>query len=212
MEHRFFYRRHLPHYQPERGTFHLVFRLAGSVPQSLLRSMREEISLAPPGVADISDETRAQLVLEHQRERFRRLEAVLDAASVGPRWLSQAGVAKIVSEAIHHRDGSVYGLLASCIMPNHVHMLIAPMLVAAGGDYGLARILHSLKGYTAWRSSQCLGRRGAFWQAESFDRAVRSREGLERTVAYIARNPVKAGLVDESEDWPWTYVARLEDT
>ena len=40
-----------------------------------------------------------------------------------------------------------------------------------------------------------------FWQHESYDHWVRDDEELERIVAYIAANPVKANLVRQPQDW-----------
>ena len=39
-----------------------------------------------------------------------------------------------------------------------------------------------------------LGRRGPFWQSESYDHWVRDDKELEGIIAYINENPVKAGL------------------
>jgi putative DNA methylase len=46
-----------------------------------------------------------------------------------------------------------------------------------------------------------LHRSGPFWQAESYDHWVRDEDELERIVAYIANNPVKAGLVTKPHQW-----------
>jgi len=35
---------------------------------------------------------------------------------------------------------------------------------------------------------------------------VRNEREFTRILAYIVNNPVKAGLVDEWRDWPYTYV------
>ena len=69
----------------------------------------------------------------------------------------------------------------------------------------LSIIMQSLKGYTARKCNIALGRRGAFWQHESFDRAIRDEEEFDRTVRYVLDNPVKAGLVTTWRDWKWTY-------
>jgi len=50
-----------------------------------------------------------------------------------------------------------------------------------------------------------LGRRGAFWAHESFDRYVRDEREWERTVAYVLNNPVKAGLAQNWQEWRWNY-------
>jgi putative transposase len=49
-----------------------------------------------------------------------------------------------------------------------------------------------------------LGRAGAFWEHESFDRAIRSGK-FEKTLRYVLNNPVKAGIVSRWEDYRWNY-------
>ena len=68
--------------------------------------------------------------------------------------------------------------------------------------------MQRLKGYTATQANKLLGRSGAFWQPESYDHVVRPGE-LPRILAYVAENPVKAGLVQEWQQWPHTYLAEL---
>ena len=58
----------------------------------------------------------------------------------------------------------------------------------------LTSIMHSLKSYTANKANRIIGRRGRFWQHESYDHWVRDLEELERIINYICRNPVEAGL------------------
>ena len=43
-----------------------------------------------------------------------------------------------------------------------------------------------------------------FWQDESYDHWVRTRNEVEKIVRYIEWNPVKAGLAKTPEDWPWS--------
>ncbi|MGH9765501.1 MAG: hypothetical protein ACREDR_27685, partial [Blastocatellia bacterium] len=50
-----------------------------------------------------------------------------------------------------------------------------------------------------------LGRTGAFWQHESFDRVIRDEDEFDRTIRYVLNNPVKAGLVGYWKDWKWNY-------
>ncbi len=71
--------------------------------------------------------------------------------------------------------------------------------------YSVTAILANLKWYTALKCNHLLCRSGSFWQHESYDHVIRTDEELERTIWYVLGNPVKAGLVDSWEDWPWTY-------
>ena len=54
--------------------------------------------------------------------------------------------------------------------------------------------MHSLKSYTANEANKLLRRTGQFWQHESYDHWVRDEDEMERIVAYINANAVKAGL------------------
>src|SRR6266404_400386 len=63
----------------------------------------------------------------------------------------------------------------------------------------------SLKGITAKRANEMLRLTGKpFWQEESYDRVVRNGQELERIQHYIEWNPVRAGLVHEARDYPWS--------
>src|SRR5207248_3501219 len=102
---------------------------------------------------------------------------------------------------LYHHNGSKYDLLAYCVMPNHVHVLLQPhdvlMEPAPGArteepderpdsQSPLAVVMHSLKSYTAHQSNEILKRSGQFWQHESYDHWVRDEDELERIVQYIA--------------------------
>jgi REP element-mobilizing transposase RayT len=84
------------------------------------------------------------------------------------------------------------------IMPNHVHVILEPRLA-------LPAILRWLKGRTARKANQILGRTGLpFWQDESFNHWVRTTEELHDLILYIERNPVAAGLAGTAEQWSWS--------
>jgi type I restriction enzyme R subunit len=63
------------------------------------------------------------------------------------------------------------------------------------------RIMQSIKRHTARKCNLRLGRRGRFWQEESYDHWARDEDELERIIHYVEQNPVKAGLVAKPEDW-----------
>ncbi len=65
--------------------------------------------------------------------------------------------------------------------------------------------MQSLKGYTAFRANQMLGRKGEFWAHESYDHWIRNAIERQRIIAYVLNNPVKACYVDSWQDWEWTY-------
>jgi putative transposase len=171
-----YYRRHLPHWQPQNKPLFVTWRLYGSLPR---------VCEPPAGSS-------AGVV-------FRWFDGKLDAAASGPVWLARHDVASVVEEAVHYGQETLarYRLFAYVVMANHVHMLLEP------GE-ALSVAMKTLKGYTARRSNAILNRRGQFWQHESFDHWVRSEAELRRIASYIENNPVKAGLVSRPEDHRWS--------
>lgn len=198
--------------------YHVVFRLAGSLPIAAIESLRLEREQAEREIEKAeSDHVKKRLLQEHHWSYFERFDDVLDGNSTGPLWLREPAVASIAKEALHYRDGREYDLLAYCIMPNHVHMVfelvgraVCPTYTkvdrAVCPTYPVTEILRKLKWNTALRANRVLHRRGAFWQDESYDHVIRNGEELERTIWYVLNNPVKAGLVATWEQWRWNYV------
>ena len=140
------------------------------------------------------------LRIEDDRERRVQLEAWLDEGH-GVCHLRDERIAKAVAEALRKFDGKRYRLKAYSIMPNHVHVLFEV------GTVPMAKVVQRWKGASARAANLVLGRSGPFWQRDYWDTFMRDVEHEERTVRYIRNNPVKAGLVSEWTEWPWTYVA-----
>jgi putative DNA methylase len=103
-----------------------------------------------------------------------------------------------VQTGFWHHDGVRYRLHAWVIMPNHVHVLLEIWQVPMG------KILQNWKGYMAKEANKILGREGAFWAGDYFDRCIRDEDHFRKVVRYIENNPVKAGFVSMAEDWRWS--------
>jgi REP element-mobilizing transposase RayT len=132
-------------------------------------------------------------------QAFIWMDRHLDTARSGPMYLRQPALAQLVVESIHKGvQLGHYELHAFVVMSNHVHILIRPQI-----DPSI--LLKALKGATAREANKRLRRTGEpFWQKESYDRWVRNQAEFERIRAYIENNPVKAGLVQVPEQYPWS--------
>ena len=179
-----YHRTHLPHFEAGAVPQHICFRLADSLPQSLLEQWEDELRRLP--------ET------EQQNERRQRIETALDQGH-GECMLNRPEVAALLRDALRHFDGDRYDLHGWVIMPNHVHVL-----VTLRGQNTLSGVVHSWKSYTAQQANQLLGRDGAFWNVDYFDRFMRDEKHFAATLDYIHLNPVKAGLCAEPGDWQWS--------
>ena len=97
----------------------------------------------------------------------------------------------------HCRAAGV-GVWAWVLMPNHVHLILAP-----ADEDGPRRALARVHRAHAGRIHARLGRSGHFWQGR-FGCVAMDEAHLLAALRYVALNPVRAGLVERPEDWPWS--------
>jgi REP element-mobilizing transposase RayT len=209
------YRRNLPHWHPEGQMFFITFRLANSLPVQTIQELRRQNEAERRVIlAQFTCEQQWDELYRLGKKYFGHFDLWLDRClDESPHWLADEKVAQVVADEIHHMDGERYRLIAFCLMPNHVHLLVDTsqytLTLAHEGvtaSYPVADTLKLLKGCTARYGNQTLGRTGAFWHHESYDHVVRDQPEFERIIWYIANNPVKAGLVKNWEDWKFTFV------
>jgi REP element-mobilizing transposase RayT len=198
-------RGYLTHIEIKNATYFVTFRLADSLPDTVLRSFDEERANI---IHNASVHKRKLSQFELRRLDYlylMKVERFLDSGA-GHCWLSNAEIAKTVAGALKFYSDTRYTLHTWCIMPNHVHVLFTPMnLEQTGGEKSLLiPILHSWKSFTAQKSNRVLKRTGKFWQEEYFDTLVRSERQFAFYIRYILLNPVKAGLCNRWRDWSWS--------
>jgi REP element-mobilizing transposase RayT len=183
----------LPHWESDQAIYFVTFRLADSLPKSVLRlfelQRQDIVAAAVANGRELSASERKRLEKLFSEE----IESKLDAGS-GRCYLGQSAVAVIVAETLQHFNLSRYRFYAWCLMPNHVHVLFRLL-----GEQDLASVAHSWKSYSAKKVNRLLGRSGEFWQREYYDHLIRSEEEFYRIVGYILKNPEKAGL----RNWRW---------
>lgn len=209
-----FYHRHLPHWHPQDAVFFVTFRLKNSLQYEIIESLREERERAKIALQKKPESEYVHQNTPDEQRYFEKWESHLDKAELGPRWLSLPEIADVAKKALQYRDGKVFDLHAYCIMSNHVHVVFQPLSKpsyqpdlpgASEWHSDLPTIMQSLMRHTARQANKILGREGAFWQDESYDRVIRDADEYTWIVNYVLENPVKAGLVSEWEDWKWTY-------
>ena len=167
-------RGYLPHFDSAGAIQSLTFRLADSLPATVVAELRSR-----PDTADLHAE----------------IELALDAGR-GSCTLGRPEAAAVVAAALRHFDGQRYRLLAWCVMPNHVHVVIALL-----GATKLSDVVFAWKSFTAKRLNAMYGTSGRFWQPDYFDRMIRDEVHLAAAIAYVEENPVSAGLAARPGDW-----------
>jgi len=98
------------------------------------------------------------------------------------------------------RRGHRFFVFGYVIMPEHVHLLVSEPKLQSLSD-----TLRVLKGQT---SRKLKGARLQFWQRRYYDFNVLTQRKFVEKLKYMHRNPVKRGLVEKPEDWPWSSYRR----
>jgi REP element-mobilizing transposase RayT len=186
----------LPHWEKESATYFITFRLADSLPKSVLDRITSErealIKTANQLHRDLSPDERHKV----QRLSTPMVEKFLDSGA-GACHLQKPAIATEVADTLCHFDDHRYRLFASCVMPNHVHVVVRLL-----PGQTLATVVHSWKSFTAKRANAIPDREGTFWQREYYDHLIRNESEFKRAMNYVADNPAKASL----KDWKWVWV------
>ena len=187
------FKRNLPHMYREDAIYNINFRLANSLPRIIISNYLDQ---------------KNQLLIDNRKLESRNLyyemiDPYLDHPKEGPLWLMDPIVMDIVKSSLHYFEKKYYSIICFCIMGNHVHLIINTL---GYPSKPLGDLLGSIKKYSARKINIHMGRSGSFWHPESYDHIIRSRNELADTIDYVIKNPVKAGLIENWEKWPGTYI------
>jgi putative transposase len=110
------------------------------------------------------------------------------------------------------------------VMPEHVHLLVLPQISATAVPVPISVVLRSLKGFAGrmgkaalrdvWRRDRSLGTlpldawatgtgEKPSWKPRGYDHNIIQEAALLEKLQYMHANPVRRGLVDHPEKWPW---------
>jgi putative transposase len=87
------------------------------------------------------------------------------------------------------------------VMPNHVHILMT-----IPGDMTIERAMQLIKGGFSFRANKELGFCGEIWQRGFSDVRIVDELSFQQHREYLYNNPVKAGLVNSTEEYPFGSV------
>jgi REP element-mobilizing transposase RayT len=116
--------------------------------------------------------------------------------------LTEPSLAETICENVAYYSKKLqYELYGYCLMPDHMHVLLSP----AQSGISIAMWLQQFKSYTTNLQRKVDGS-FKLWQRSAYDHVCREHETAEIVLSYIVENPVRRGLVDDWERWPWTRV------
>jgi len=110
-----------------------------------------------------------------------------------------------------------FELIALCLLPNHLHCIWK----LPDNDADFSTRWSSIKGIFSreyLKNGGLVGdrnksrerqREAALWQRRFWEHQIRDEDDLQKHINYIHYNPLKHGLVESLEDWPWSTYHRF---
>jgi putative transposase len=110
----------------------------------------------------------------------------------------------LLAESAKKFDVSVH---AYVLMSNHFHLLVTPQ-TAEGLPKMMQAVGHTYVGY--FNRAQL--RSGTLWDGRYKSTVIQTERYLLACMAYIDLNPVRAGMVEQPQDYPWSSHAHYRGT
>ncbi len=112
-----------------------------------------------------------------------------------PRGINQLAIVSVWDELqptlVSRNKRNLWSCRLFLAMPDHIHALIL--------FDGAKRMSEVIKDWKRWIARTL----NIKWQDGYFDHRLRSQDSLIQKRSYILDNPVRAGLCDKAEDWPF---------
>lgn len=110
--------------------------------------------------------------------------------SVHPKLCAEAG--KLLCDLASASNVTIY---AWCLMPDHIHILLQ--------RGNLINFIRMFKGKMTPRARKVMQYQ-KLWQRSFYDHALRKEESLTEVACYIWENPVRAEIVENPIEYPWS--------
>jgi REP element-mobilizing transposase RayT len=124
------------------------------------------------------------------------------------RWILPETVRGIVIETCLAGNRKKFHLYGLVVMPDHVHMVLAP-LADANGPIGISEIMQAIKGTSAHRINRALGRRGRVWEEDHLTAyCVAKKASLTRSNTSSRILSGRGWSVIRLNRWSWRETGR----
>lgn len=115
----------------------------------------------------------------------------------------------VVNALRFYRDRGCLRVYAFCLMPDHLHAVLQLVDNDVGTESGrpaLIALLSRFKRYTTMQVAWKHGLHGRLWQRGFYDHVARNREDVESQCRYVLENPVRRGLCENWQDYPFAGI------
>jgi putative transposase len=108
----------------------------------------------------------------------------------------KAVVEPILSSLIHSAIQHSFTIYAYCFMPDHLYILLL-----GDAQSSLHKVMKTFKQETSFKFRENSNQ--PLWQRSYYDHILRKEEALQEVALYILNNPVRKGLLDDYQKYPF---------
>lgn len=112
-------------------------------------------------------------------------------------FVTSDAVDAVRTQFLRAADDERIAVLAYCVMPDHLHLLVE----GKSDDSDCRRFIARGKQLSGFHYKKQFG--SALWQRYGFERTLRSDEATLSMARYILESPIRAGLVRYVEEYPF---------
>ena len=112
-------------------------------------------------------------------------------------FVSDSAVRVVVTQLSRTAHAERFSVIAYCLMPDHIHALVGGTHPAA--DFREFVRLFKQQSAFRWKRENA----STLWQRSYFEHVLRDEEDTIGVAKYILENPVRAGLVERPEAYPY---------
>ncbi len=105
----------------------------------------------------------------------------------------------VIDELLKAAKDVRFRILCYCVMPDHLHVIVSP----GESTLTLSKFLNIFKGRTTAAIRERKDSK-KIWQRSAFDHVIRTEEDLKGVIQYIRNNPVRRGIAENAEDYPYS--------
>jgi putative transposase len=116
-----------------------------------------------------------------------------------PLFRSERAADLFIETLVGYRDRRIFQLYEFVLMPDHIHLLLAPKPTLA-----LERAMQFIKGGYSHRFMKETGSRTDIWERSFTNHRIRDAFDYETHRNYVRLNPVRARLVEVPQDYPYS--------
>jgi putative transposase len=139
---------------------------------------------------------RPQAILSSSRVFF-----VTTKTSMGQRILQSERSAMLLIDVLRSNVAAgKFQLHEFVIMPDHLQLLMTLPV-----DMSIEKAMQLIKGGFSYRLKKEFGYQGEVWQRGFSEARITDGQSFMQHCEYIIQNPVKAGLVETGEQYPYSY-------